>query len=70
MLNFKKAIGTSIRNRRKELLLDLDALSIHSGVTPSTLSSIENGKANSTLDTLEKICSILGLSLELKIKER
>lgn len=70
MQSLKKTIGKSLRARRTELRLDLETLNKHSGVTVSVLSNIENGKANPTLDTLEKILVILGITLQTAIIER
>jgi transcriptional regulator with XRE-family HTH domain len=44
-------------------------LSDFSGVSPSIISNIENGKSNATINTLEKILNILGLELNIDIKK-
>lgn len=66
----KKKIGKSIRQRRLELNLELSDLSDFSGLSISAISNIENAKANSTLDTLEKLLTPLGLELEVCIRKK
>jgi len=70
MSNLNKTIGKSIKSRRKELNLELETLSLHTSVSISVLSNIENGKANPTIKTLEKVLSVLGLTLQTTIIER
>lgn len=70
MQSLRNTIGKSIRARRAELGLDLETLNKYSGVTVSVLSNIENGKANPTVNTLEKILVILGMTLQTVIIER
>lgn len=65
----RKRIGKFIRERRKELKLDLSDLSDFSGLSVSAISNIENAKANSTLDTIEKLLTPLGLELSVCIKK-
>lgn len=68
--SLKKRLGHSIVAKRKELNLDILMLSDYSKVSPSLISKIENGKANVTLDTLEKILNVLGLDLTIDVKKR
>ncbi len=62
-------IGSQIRQRRKSLKITQGQLAELAGVSLNTLSRIESGKANPTIDVIEKIAEILGLKLELKIKQ-
>ena len=68
--SLKKRIGQAIVTKRKELNLDILMLSVYSKVSPSLISKIENGKANVTLETLEKILNVLGLDLTIDVKKR
>lgn len=68
--SLKKRIGQAIVTKRKELNLDILMLSDYSKVSPSLISKIENGKANVTLETLEKILNVLGLDLTIDVKKR
>lgn len=65
-----KDLGKQIHTRRKKLGLEIADLSDYSGVTPSTISNIENGKSNPTIKTIEKLLIPLGLDLItiLKVK--
>lgn len=49
---------------RKKKKLTLSDVAIASGITPGTLSRIENGKCNASLKTAERLSSVLGLSVE------
>lgn len=68
--SLKKRLGQAIVAKRKELNLDILMLSDYSKVSPSLISKIENGKANATLETLEKILNVLGLDLTIDVKKR
>lgn len=70
LTSLKKRIGQAIVTKRKELNLDILMLSDYSKVSPSLISKIENGKANVTLETLEKILNVLGLDLIIDVKKR
>ncbi len=61
-------IGKTIRKRRKELNLELKDLQDYSGVNYVSISDIENGKANPTVKTLEKLLDVLGMELDIKVK--
>jgi transcriptional regulator with XRE-family HTH domain len=61
-------IGKTIKKRRKELSLELKDLQDYSGVNYASISDIENGKANPTIKTLEKLLDVLGMELDIKVK--
>ena len=61
-------IGKTIKKRRKELSLELKDLQDYSGVNYVSISDIENGKANPTVKTLEKLLNVLGMELDIKVK--
>ncbi len=61
-------IGKTIKKRRKELSLELKDLQDYSGVNYVSISDIENGKANPTVKTLEKLVDVLGMELDIKVK--
>ena len=61
-------IGKIIKKRRKELNLELKDLQDYSGVNYASISDIENGKANPTVKTLEKLLDVLGMELDIKVK--
>ena len=63
-------IGKTIRLRRKELNLELKDLQDYSGVNYVSISEIENGKANPTVKTLEKLLDVLGMELDIKVKSK
>ena len=61
-------IGKSIKQRRKELNLELKDLQDYSGVNYVSISDIKNRKANTTVKTLEKLLDVLGMELDIKVK--
>ena len=61
-------IGKIIKKRRQELNLELKDLQDYSGVNYVSISDIENGKANPTIKTLEKLLDVLGMELDIKVK--
>jgi transcriptional regulator with XRE-family HTH domain len=65
----KSSVGEQIRQRRLELGLEQRDLQDYAQIGSTTLSRLEQGKANITLDTLERILEVLGMELALKVKE-
>jgi len=64
----KQQIAVYIKKRRKQLKITQEELSTFSNVSIRKISDIERAKATTTIDTLNKICDVLGLELLLKIK--
>ena len=60
-------IGKIIKKRRKELNLELKDLQDYSGVNYASISDIENGKANPTIKTLEKLLDVLGMEINIEV---
>ena len=69
-MNLKEEIGQIIKNRRKELKMEQVDLQDYAEVGSTTLSKLEMGKLNITIDNLEKITEVLGLELIIKVKEK
>ncbi len=67
-MDLKQNIGTLIKSRRKELSIEQIDLCEYAGIGSTTISRLEQGKANITLDLLEKIIDVLGLEFSLKVK--
>ena len=63
----KKDIGKSVIERRDTLRISQKRLAELSGVSVHTLSNLETGGGNVTLDTLMKVASILGLKLTIGV---
>jgi len=68
-MGLKSSVGEQIRQRRLELGLEQRDLQDYAQIGSTTLSRLEQGKANITLDTLERILEVLGMELSLKVKE-
>lgn len=63
-----EALGQRIRERRKELRITQQALSEISGVSLHTISDVEGGIGNPTLQVINKLTEPLGLELRLGIR--
>ena len=59
-------LGKQIANRRKQLNISQADLADMSGVSLRTLSAIENGDANPSIDVLSKVLEPLGLVITLQ----
>lgn len=59
----EKRIGEVIRQRRLSANITLAALGLGSGMSSAMLSRIENGMASASLDSLDRICSALGIAM-------
>lgn len=60
-------IGTAIRERRKSRKVIQADLAEIAGISPRTLRNIEQGKANPEMETLLKLCHVLGIEFKLEI---
>ena len=64
----KKEFGSIIKDRRKILKINQEDLSEISEVALHTISDIESGKGNPTLQVIHRLCDVLGLKLSIKVK--
>jgi y4mF family transcriptional regulator len=65
MTNF----GEIIKKRRNLLKLTQQDLSEMSNVTERTIYKIENGIGSVTFETMQKLCDVLGLEIDIKAKK-
>lgn len=63
------SISETIKNRRKELKLTQPYLAEMADVSVNTIFKIERGEANPTVEVLEKIIDVLGMEIQLTIKD-
>ena len=63
----KKEIGTAIVERRGELRITQARLARVSGVAVHTLSNLETGDGNVTLDTLIKVATTIGYKIKVGV---
>ena len=68
-MSLKEQIAITVRNRRRELGLEQADVCEMAGIGSTTLSRLEQAKANITLDSLTRILDVLGLSLSIAVKE-
>lgn len=65
----RRKIGTQISEARERKGYSIRELAAKCGVSYVTISKIENGKFNVGLDVIARIASVLGLEVELVMKE-
>ncbi|MCY1512381.1 transcriptional regulator, y4mF family [compost metagenome] len=63
------SISKTIKNRRQELKLTQAYLADLAEVSTNTIFKIESGEANPTVAVLEKIAAVLGMEIQLVIKD-
>lgn len=63
-----KKIGDEIKRRRKLLNITQKTLSELAGVGINTLTKMERGEANPTIDVLERVLNTLGMEINVTIK--
>ena len=63
----KKEIGQAIVERRNTLGVTQTRLAKLSGVSVHTLSNLETGEGNVTLDTLQKVASTIGYQVRIGV---
>lgn len=64
----KNEIGQKIKQRRKIMAMPQTQLANYTGLSVVTLSQIESGKANPSLDTLNEIFHFLNLEILIVVK--
>ena len=62
-------IGQQIKTKRLKLNLRMDDVAKAVGITRSTLSSIENGTGNYTIDILLKLFSVLDIPFNVEVED-
>lgn len=60
----------ALRDARKELGITQDALSIKSRIPRTTISKIENGKRNTSINKLVQIANALGKDLQIAFVDK
>ena len=61
--------GMAIRKRRQSLKITQSLLADISGVARHTITDIESGKGNPTIEVIRKLLAPLGLKLAIEIAE-
>ncbi len=61
--------ANKIRERRKILGINQQDLAEISEISLHTISDIESGKGNPTLQVIDKLCDVLGLRIQFKVKD-
>ncbi len=67
-IEIMKKIGEEIRLRRKLLKIDQKTLAELAGVSINTLTKIERGESNPSVNVLTKILNTLGMDIKIIIK--
>lgn len=66
-MHFNDLIQT-VKARREMLQVTQETLAERAGVGLRTLKQFESGKGNPTLQTLQKLADVLGMELQLRVK--
>lgn len=62
------SISATLATRRKTLGISQNDLAEMSGVSLATIKNIERGKGNPSFETVEKILTVLGMEIQLKVR--
>ena len=65
----QQEIGTAIKERRKKLGINQQALADLASVAVNTIVAIERGEGNPQLTTLLTVLGTLGLQVDINIKQ-
>jgi transcriptional regulator with XRE-family HTH domain len=61
-------IGKTIQQRRKQLKITQPHLAELAEVSVNTITRIERGQVNPTLEVIEKIADVLGMQVQLGVR--
>jgi transcriptional regulator with XRE-family HTH domain len=64
--NLAVVVGGRLRDRRRTLGILQEDLAVLAGIAVHTLSNLESGKGNPSLDVLERLLDCLGLQLTIE----
>ena len=67
IMNFA-SIAKYLVERRKTLEISQRELALLSVISSHSLSNIESGNGNPTIDSLQRICEVMGLQLTVGVK--
>ena len=56
-------LGKAIEHFQNEAAISTYRISLLTGITQATLSRLKHGKANSSIETVERICKVLNIKL-------
>jgi transcriptional regulator with XRE-family HTH domain len=62
-------IGKVLKIRREFLSLRQEDLAEMSGITSRTIHQVETGVGNPSIQTLEKLATVLGMELTMQVKK-
>ena len=62
-------LGSFIKDRRNELRLTQPYIAELAGISVNTLSKLERGQSNPSLEVLSKVTEVLGIQIRLEIKK-
>lgn len=65
-MNRKEYIGNKIAEARKKKRLTQKSVAELTGIDKTTISKIEKGKINATIDTIDKLCEAVGARIRIK----
>lgn len=64
-MNRKEYIGEKIAEARRKKRLSQKAVAELTGIDKTSISKIEKGKTNATIDTIEKLCKAIGAKIRI-----
>lgn len=67
--NARHNLAELISKRRKEIGIEQVDIEDYTGLSVSTLSRLENSKANISFDSLISVLDLLGLEMQIRIKK-
>ena len=63
MNTISSTIGKMIRSHRQIVGLSIEGLALSAGITPNYLGDVERGKKKPSLDTIERLLTVMNVSL-------
>ena len=69
-MEVKQTIGEIIRDRRKEMHINQRTLAMLAQMSVNTVVAIERNVTDPSLSTINKLCDVLGLEMNLSVKKK
>lgn len=64
-----KELGKIVRDRRKVLKLTIGELAEYTGLSRTTISELEHGKTNPSLEVINEILRFLNMEIKIEVKK-
>ncbi len=64
--SIRQVLAAAVQQTRGRKGLSQGAVAVSAGTSPATIGEVESGKGNPRIETVERVCDVLGLEVEIR----